>query len=135
MLRPVEINGPNHGVKHIEQALDHYAKVRKFNSFGDLISGTKCQCTKETGGCDVSCQNRNMALECTKWNCTVGPECGNRVITHGKGAKVECFLTEDSGIGLRTLEQLKDGDFVIEYTGNRLVQGHGREVREEVATL
>lgn len=55
--------------------------------------------------------------ECNK-RCKCGPECPNRVVQHGRRFKVCVFRTANSrGWGVKTLQKIKKGSFVMEYVG------------------
>ncbi|KAI6206836.1 hypothetical protein M3Y94_00959500 [Aphelenchoides besseyi] len=56
-------------------------------------------------------------LECHE-NCSCSKNCGNRAAQFGLQFKVEPFLsTNGKGIGLRALEPIERGRFLIEYSG------------------
>jgi hypothetical protein len=66
--------------------------------------------------CGENCLNRAMLIECSEL-CQCGPLCKNRRFQRKQYAKVEPFATEHKGTGLRTLQALEAGAFIIEYTG------------------
>lgn len=43
--------------------------------------------------------------------------CANRVVQRGSQVKMMIFRTQNYGWGVRTLEPIPKGSFVIEYTG------------------
>jgi len=81
----------------------------KYNEKTDTIDTTPC-CT------DLSCILFACQIECRS-NCPAGELCGNRRIARKQWKKVEVINAGVKGLGLRTLEDLKKGDFIIEYTG------------------
>lgn len=54
--------------------------------------------------------------ECNKI-CPCGPECPNRVVQRGRKYKICIFRTKDRGWGVKTLQKVKAGAFVLEYSG------------------
>ena len=54
--------------------------------------------------------------ECNK-RCGCGPECPNRVVQHGRRHKVAIFKTRKAGWGVKALQKIKKGSFVMEYVG------------------
>lgn len=55
--------------------------------------------------------------ECNK-RCRCGQDCKNRVVQHGRKFKVAIFRTKNGrGWGVKTLQKIKKGSFVIEYVG------------------
>ncbi|CAA0814491.1 Histone-lysine N-methyltransferase SUVR4 [Striga hermonthica] len=62
---------------------------------------------------------RKFIKECWR-KCGCSMECGNRVVQRGITKKLQVFMTEGKGWGLRTLEELPKGAFVCEYIGEIL---------------
>ena len=59
---------------------------------------------------------RNHIYECnSKCDCT--QNCKNRVVQHGRQIRVEIFKTPDRGWALRSLEDLRRGQFIDTYRG------------------
>lgn len=55
--------------------------------------------------------------ECNK-RCKCGPDCPNRVVQKGRKFKVCIFRTANSrGWGVKTMQKIKKGSFVMEYVG------------------
>ncbi|XP_033746371.1 histone-lysine N-methyltransferase SUV39H2-like [Pecten maximus] len=55
--------------------------------------------------------------ECNK-RCKCGPECPNRVVQQGRKFKLCVFRTSNGrGWGVKTLQKIKKGSFVVEYVG------------------
>ncbi|XP_074644637.1 histone-lysine N-methyltransferase SUV39H2-like [Tubulanus polymorphus] len=60
---------------------------------------------------------RSPIYECNK-RCKCGPECPNRVVQLGRKFKVAIFRTANGkGWGVRALQKIKRGSFVMEYVG------------------
>ncbi|XP_064631854.1 histone-lysine N-methyltransferase SUV39H2-like [Lineus longissimus] len=54
--------------------------------------------------------------ECNK-RCRCGVDCPNRVVQLGRKFKVAIFRTENRGWGVKALQKIKKGTFVMEYVG------------------
>jgi len=89
-------------------------------------SGESCQCYRDqkSTSCDESCINRIMGEECvgsmmsTKneekyWNCDIGVECGNRMISRNQSARVAVKRQADMGFGLYALDVVKCGKAIV----------------------
>ncbi len=81
----------------------------RYNETTDTFDTTPC-CT------DSSCILFACQMECRS-NCEAGDLCGNKRITKKMWKKVEVINAGVKGLGLRAMEDLKKGDFIIEYTG------------------
>lgn len=66
---------------------------------------------------DNSCINRASLIECDPEVCPCGAACENQLFTKNEQVDVEYFRTENNGWGLRSVDEVKEGDFVIEYVG------------------
>lgn len=75
------------------------------NPDGDVLCGTD------------ECLNRLMMLECEPSTCPVGDKCKNQRFRKRQYPVCVPFRTENVGWGLRTTQDIKKGDFVIEYVG------------------
>jgi SET domain-containing protein len=58
-------------------------------------------------------------------------KCSNRLVQHGVRFKMESFHTECRGIGLRTLDYIQAGSFVIEYLGELIGLKHAELLIEQ----
>ncbi|KAG9508693.1 Histone-lysine N-methyltransferase NSD2, partial [Fragariocoptes setiger] len=79
----------------------------------------RCECQPDGDvlcGSD-DCLNRLMMLECRPDTCPVGDKCKNQRFRKREYAVCVPFRTEHAGWGLRTTQDIKKGDFVIEYVG------------------
>ncbi|VVC34203.1 Zinc finger, PHD-type,Zinc finger, RING-type,PWWP domain,Zinc finger, FYVE/PHD-type,SET [Cinara cedri] len=109
----------------------HYVKI-KFNCpFGKLKYKNLKTCKKdaickcdpnEEDPCslDSSCINRQMLFECDPKTCPAGQKCKNQDFEKQLGPQLATFLTENKGWGVKTLENIKHGSFIIEYVGDLL---------------
>ncbi|XP_046385878.1 uncharacterized protein LOC124155803 isoform X2 [Ischnura elegans] len=83
-----------------------------------------CTLTKEEQargepGCGEDCLNRLLMIECGS-RCPVGDCCTNKRFQRKEYAKTEIFRTEKKGFGLRALQDMPAGTFVMEYVGEVL---------------
>ncbi|GMR52480.1 hypothetical protein PMAYCL1PPCAC_22675, partial [Pristionchus mayeri] len=87
-----------------------YAQIKDRNDYGG-----ECDCTD--GECGVSCLLRYLTVECGR-KCPSGEGCTNKRMQKTKGARVEVYHTGSAkGFGVRALEPIKKGGFIIEYIG------------------
>lgn len=70
----------------------------------------------EGRGCSLGCINRELYTECGS-RCPSGNSCANRRFHNRQYAKVEVFNAGVKGWGLRAVEPLEPGRFIIEYVG------------------
>uniref|UniRef100_A0A914W908 Histone-lysine N-methyltransferase NSD2 n=1 Tax=Plectus sambesii TaxID=2011161 RepID=A0A914W908_9BILA len=92
------------GVKKDAHALDEYPV---------------CSCDPATAspcGGDDQCTNRAMQIECND-ECKAGDQCGNKRFAKRQYVIAEPFYTGSRGWGLRCLNDVRKGTFVIEYIG------------------
>ena len=65
--------------------------------------------------------------ECNK-KCKCGPECFNRVVQKGRKAKLCVYRTPNGcGWGVKTLENIKRGSFIVEYVGEVITSEEAEE--------
>ncbi|KAJ0396929.1 hypothetical protein ATCC90586_003251 [Pythium insidiosum] len=80
-----------------------------------------CSCTPplEYGvmGCVENCLNRVALIECLPGHCPCGDRCDNQRIQRGRMPATKLIDCGRKGLGLKTLESIRAGDFVAEYTG------------------
>lgn len=88
------------------------------------IEMPKCICRPESG-CDGECINRKLYYECDE-NCpctsTKKSICTNTQIQKGESQPLQLFSTNDKGFGVKTLNKIKAGSFIIEYTGEVITE-------------
>ncbi|XP_077258296.1 nuclear receptor binding SET domain protein isoform X1 [Temnothorax americanus] len=79
-----------------------------------------CECDSEWDNpCapGTDCLNRILMVECSPGICPAGDKCMNQSFVLRQYPAMEPFHTVARGWGLRTLEDIKAGRFVIEYVG------------------
>uniref|UniRef100_A0A1B0DB53 Histone-lysine N-methyltransferase n=1 Tax=Phlebotomus papatasi TaxID=29031 RepID=A0A1B0DB53_PHLPP len=80
----------------------------------------RCTCDEfDKCGSQSSCCNRNLQIECTETNCNL-QSCENRRFVNREYPQTEIVLTPNCGFGLVAKEDIREGDFVIEYVGEIL---------------
>lgn len=144
---------PNHAESmDIQSSLlaPHYIKLKVNKPCGSVInwrpddseanSLTQCECDPydiEPCGPDSQCLNRMLLTECGP-TCRAGDRCFNRNFEKRNYPKMVAYRTSYRGWGLKTLEPIKKGQFVIEYVGElideeefrrRMTRKH--EIRDE----
>jgi SET domain-containing protein len=77
----------------------------------------KCDC-KEPSDCSNDCVNRILYTECVLNECLKG--CKNNRFQKTKWKKTEILDAGKKGSGLFLKENVKKGDFIIEYVGEVL---------------
>ncbi|XP_053972341.1 histone-lysine N-methyltransferase NSD2 isoform X2 [Hylaeus anthracinus] len=65
----------------------------------------------------TDCLNRILLVECSPGICPAGPKCNNQAFVRRQYPAMEPFHTTGRGWGLRSLELITAGQFVIEYVG------------------
>ncbi|XP_010930691.2 uncharacterized protein [Elaeis guineensis] len=82
-----------------------------------------CQCKPPSDGnlgCGDACLNRMLNIECVKGTCPCGNLCSNQQFQQHKYAKFKWFRCGKKGYGLQLLEDVSQGQFLIEYVGEVL---------------
>jgi len=65
--------------------------------------------------------------ECNK-RCACGPECTNRVVQKGRKHKLQIYRTDNGcGWGVRAMENIRAGSFVVEYVGEVITSDEAEE--------
>ncbi|XP_069362911.1 uncharacterized protein [Maniola hyperantus] len=127
----------------------HYVKLKVNKPCGSLCgkridieesSLTQCECDpNELDPCGpyTQCLNRMLLTECGP-TCRAGDRCNNRAFEKRHYPKLTPYRTPHRGWGLKTLEDIKAGQFVIEYVGELIDEEEFRrrmrrkhEVRDE----
>jgi len=89
--------------------------VRKTNEI------VKCLCKPPTDdelACNSnSCINRGTKIECTDYMCSYGDKCANQRFQKKQYPKLEVRSAGDKGNGLFAKEDIREGQFIIEYIG------------------
>ncbi|GFR98820.1 histone-lysine N-methyltransferase [Elysia marginata] len=85
----------------------------------DLSEIPICECKPgQEDACKSDCLNRMMLYECHPATCPVGDKCNNQRFQRRLYVDVEPCKCENRGWGLRCNEDIKKGQFVIEYVGD-----------------
>lgn len=102
---------------------------------GGQVGGKRTECCpalfgepnayKENGTLRGGCSN--VIYECNS-GCRCGVTCHNRRVQLGSAHPLCVFRTEEKGWGVKTLERIPKGSFVIEYTGE-VINNKEAEVR------
>lgn len=85
-----------------------------------------CQCKPIWGtdtmtiGCGENCLNRMLNIECVAKYCPCGERCTNRCFSKRVYAKLEIRRAGAKGFGLFAAEDVKAGQFIVEYVGEVL---------------
>ncbi|XP_062099461.1 histone-lysine N-methyltransferase ASHH2 isoform X2 [Humulus lupulus] len=82
-----------------------------------------CQCKPPSDGrlgCGDDCLNRVLNIECMQGTCPCRDLCSNQQFQKRKYAKLEKFRCGKKGYGLKLLEDISKGQFLIEYVGEVL---------------
>ncbi|PON60140.1 Methyltransferase [Parasponia andersonii] len=82
-----------------------------------------CQCKPPSDGrlgCGEDCLNRVLNIECAQGACPCQDLCSNQQFQKRKYAKLEKFRCGKKGYGLKLLEDISKGQFLIEYVGEVL---------------
>nr|CDS34145.1 histone lysine N methyltransferase H3 lysine 36 [Hymenolepis microstoma] len=116
--------------KALKQAKEKFESIHEniigseqLNLMQRPLPDTLCDCASKDRRCteDSECRNVLESIECDPKVCSVMAEdascdCGNKKFSKGP-AKVQIFLTTNKGVGLKVLEDVHEGNFVIEYIG------------------
>ncbi|XP_063629927.1 uncharacterized protein LOC134801315 [Cydia splendana] len=104
----------------------HYVKLKVNKPVGSVVrrdvdanSLTQCDCDPnqpDPCGLYSHCLNRMLLTECGPL-CRAGERCSNRAFEKRAYPRLQPYRTPHRGWGLRTLQDIKQGQFVIEYVG------------------
>lgn len=97
-----------------------------------------CECPSEYDssgvnhacGDDSDCINRLTSIECRNDHSSCGKNCQNQRFQKKAYAPLDVILTEKKGLGLRALEDIPSGSFIIEYVGEVIDDRHWRKRME-----
>jgi Protein kinase domain/SET domain len=83
-----------------------------------------CVCTRPMDQCTFTCRDLSCVLfacqeECRS-SCPAGDQCGNKRIQRREWKRIEVFDAGPKGRGLRLLEDVSRGDFIVEYVGRAI---------------
>ncbi|XP_075224627.1 nuclear receptor binding SET domain protein isoform X2 [Lycorma delicatula] len=108
----------------------YYIKIKTNKPVGavrmieaNVSSMTPCECDPNSSNpCapDSDCLNRILMVECNPLICPAGDRCKNQLFEKRQYPPLMPYRTEGRGWGLKTIVDLKKGDFVIEYVGEMI---------------
>ncbi|XP_032241373.1 histone-lysine N-methyltransferase SETD2 isoform X2 [Nematostella vectensis] len=106
---------------YYENVMENIYLINRKKRINKEVRKMTCECYPEPDnpdfvGCGEDCLNRLLMIECNH-RCPCGDLCTNRRFQEGCKIKVEVFKTEKKGWGVKTLEDLEQNQFVIEYCG------------------
>ncbi|KAE9603949.1 putative histone-lysine N-methyltransferase chromatin remodeling SET family [Lupinus albus] len=85
-------------------------------------------------GCGDECLNRMLNIECVKGTCPCGDRCSNQQFQKREYASLNWFKCGKKGYGLKALEDIAEGQFLIEYVGE-VLDMHAYEARQREYAL
>ncbi|CAA0813403.1 Unknown protein [Striga hermonthica] len=85
-------------------------------------------------GCGAKCLNRMLNIECGRGTCPCGELCSNQQFQRRKYAKLKWFRCGKKGFGIQALEDISQGQFLIEYVGE-VLDIHAYETRQKEYAL
>ncbi|XP_020524501.1 histone-lysine N-methyltransferase ASHH1 isoform X3 [Amborella trichopoda] len=103
--------------KYIERNEFTYRKHKKQKVEDIPVCDCEYDANDPEGGCKGRCLNVLTSTECTPGHCPCGIYCKNQRFQKCEYAKSKLFKTEGRGWGLLAAEDIKAGQFVIEYCG------------------
>lgn len=96
-----------------ENNYNYFSRNKKdFMKFTNDMGSCNCK-----NSCNDDCLNRASKVECSDDICSIGPSCGNRLFKNNIYKKTEVFQEYQRGLGLKLLEDAKQGDLITEYVG------------------
>ncbi|KAI3464563.1 hypothetical protein Pfo_021226 [Paulownia fortunei] len=96
-----------------------------------------CHCKPPSDGrmgCGAKCLNRMLNIECVQGTCPCGELCSNQQFQKRKYSKLKWFKCGKKGYGLQALEDISEGQFLIEYVGE-VLDVHAYEARQREYAL
>ncbi|KAF3651527.1 putative F-box/kelch-repeat protein-like [Capsicum annuum] len=100
----------------------------------DEIMVCHCKPSDRRMGCGDGCLNRMLNVECVRGTCPCGERCSNQQFQKRNYAKLKCFKCGKKGYGLQLLEDVTQGQFLIEYVGE-VLDLHAYEARQKEYAL
>ncbi|KAF3625691.1 Histone-lysine N-methyltransferase ASHH1 [Capsicum annuum] len=90
-----------------------------------------CECKYDASdpesACGERCLNSLTNIECTPGYCKCGETCRNQIFQKCEYAKTKLFRTEGCGWGLLAGENIKAGQFIIEYCGEVILSEEAKK--------
>ncbi|KAL5560222.1 hypothetical protein UlMin_036433 [Ulmus minor] len=102
---------------HINQNDFSYRKHKKQKDEDIVVCECKYDINDPDSACGERCLNVLTSTECTPGHCPCGVDCKNQKFQKCEYAKTKLFKTENRGWGLLADENIKAGQFIIEYCG------------------
>ncbi|XP_004306471.1 PREDICTED: histone-lysine N-methyltransferase ASHH1-like [Fragaria vesca subsp. vesca] len=102
---------------HIHQNEFSYRRHKKQEEEDIVICECKYDEKDPESACGERCLNVLTSTECTPGYCPCGVYCKNQRFQKREYAKIKLFKTEGCGWGLLANENIKAGQFIIEYCG------------------
>ncbi|KAF3640375.1 putative premnaspirodiene oxygenase-like [Capsicum annuum] len=96
-----------------------------------------CHCKPPSDGrmgCGDGCLNRMLNIECARGTCPCGDFCSNQQFQKRNYARLKSFKCGKKGYGLQLLENVSEGQFLIEYVGE-VLDMHAYEARQKEYAL
>ncbi|KZV45935.1 histone-lysine N-methyltransferase ASHH2 [Dorcoceras hygrometricum] len=96
-----------------------------------------CHCKPPSDGrmgCGSKCLNRMLNIECVRGTCPCGELCSNQQFQRRKYAKLKWFKCGRKGYGLQALDDIPEGQFLIEYVGE-VLDVHAYQERQRTYAL
>lgn len=120
-------NGRNVGCEYVQKCECIQDAAMK----GGKIIGFAYHAEGHAAGCLQSkyLKTRHMIYECSTL-CNCGPNCRNKVVQHGRQIPLEIFRTKRTGWGLRSLVDIRHGQFIDTYRGE-VIDNAEADRREE----
>ncbi|XP_067008061.2 histone-lysine N-methyltransferase NSD2 [Anabrus simplex] len=113
-----------------------YVRIKSNKPVGNVrlteanpASMTPCDCrpnSENPCGPDSDCINRILLVECSPAVCGAGDKCRNQCFEKRQYPPLMPYKTDGRGWGLKTLADIKKGDFVIEYVGELIDEAEYR---------
>ncbi|KAF8786915.1 Histone-lysine N-methyltransferase SUV39H2 like protein [Argiope bruennichi] len=134
----VDLTGPPANFQFINNYISSYVDLTEnpvvFCSCVDCYENRKECCSHNLDGSFAYNKEQHLQLavgypiyECNKL-CKCDNNCINRVVQHGPKVKLAIFRTKNGcGWGLKTLEFITKGQFVLEYLGEIITSQHAEE--------
>ncbi|KAI4375491.1 hypothetical protein MLD38_013353 [Melastoma candidum] len=111
-----QMEGPADYV-HISQNEFIHRKHKKQKEEDIAICNCKFDVSDSESSCGEQCLNVLTSTECTTPYCPCGAYCNNQKFQRCQYARTKLFKTDGRGFGLLADENIKAGQFIIEYCG------------------
>ncbi|GAB2289810.1 hypothetical protein Dimus_024115 [Dionaea muscipula] len=121
-----EAYGSNHTTGHQQSSWMHinsnlFLHRRRKTQTMDEVMVCHCRPPRDGRlGCRDECLNRMLNIECIRGTCPCGDFCSNQQFQKRKYAQLRLFRSGKKGHGLQVLEDISQGQFIIEYVGEVL---------------